>query len=57
MLTKSNRIFLTEADFAELEEDAEQQEKLLYREIELGTDKYFPSALPKLCDRLGLHLY
>jgi hypothetical protein len=57
MLTKSNRIFLTEADFAELEEDAEQQGELLYREIELGTDKYFPSALGKLCDRLGLHLY
>lgn len=51
MLTKTNGIFLTKADFAELEEEAQQQGELLYREIELGTDAYFPSALGKLCDR------
>ena len=51
MLTKSNGILLTEADFGELEEEAEQQGELLYQEIELGNDVYFPSALGKLCDR------
>jgi AraC family transcriptional regulator, transcriptional activator of the genes for pyochelin and ferripyochelin receptors len=51
MLTKTNGISLTEADFVELEEEAKQQGELLYREIELGTDAYLPSALGKMCDR------
>ncbi|MEN9520154.1 MAG: hypothetical protein RLZZ381_2742, partial [Cyanobacteriota bacterium] len=51
MLTKTNEISLTEADFAELLEEAEQRGELLSREIELGTDAYLPSALGEMCDR------
>jgi AraC family transcriptional regulator, transcriptional activator of the genes for pyochelin and ferripyochelin receptors len=51
MLTKTNKIFLTEADFAELEEEAKQQGELLSREIEFGTDVYLPSTLGEMCDR------
>lgn len=51
MLTISDGILLTEADFTELEEEAEQQGEVLDREIELGIDEYFPSVLGKLRDR------
>ncbi|MEM8830998.1 MAG: AraC family transcriptional regulator [Cyanobacteria bacterium P01_G01_bin.19] len=51
MLNKSDGTLLTDADFAELEAEAEQQGELLERELEFGADVYYPRVLGQLCDR------